>query len=1372
VEQQPAHIAYLPMDRRHAIAEGVELPTRCEGTVLFADFCGYTSLTDALVAEFGRKRGAELLSQYMNRGYSAAIGAVHAQRGSVVGFSGDAITCWFDGDDGSGAIHCALAMLASLADVAPVALSEGETRRLQIKVALASGPASRLLVGDAGERQLDVLVGSSLQRMSEAEEVAGPSEVIGAAEVLSALADRLQVAERRRNSRGDLAGQITGISGSSGREPWPELPAEAMQGSDILRFLPAAVRQRIEGGHGEFLAEIRGVASLFVQLPALDFEGADGVFDQLDGMVRRIQQAVRRYDGEIIDFSSNARGSHLYTAFGAPTAHEDDADRAVSAALAIRAGLEGAQLGVGRGSVRAGATGSATRRAYAAIGDAANTAARLMDRAEVGQILASESVIRALRRPIQTAVVGELKLKGKSSTTRVHEVTAAGGASRVAAVEDDIIGRIDERALFDRRLRQLTEDGEGGCLMVVGEAGIGKSRLLQHFRRQAVEAGLTVLHGGADAIENATPYFPWRAPLTQLLSGGPADDGGLTASLIRRLEREDDPRWLQLAPLLSAVVPIALGDNALTTHMDGGVRADNTVSLILHLLGQLVSAGPLVLIVEDAHWFDSASWALTRAIVEKLPQLLVVLSSRPLPDQAFPALDAITAAGETGEIRLTALPGAHALSLVSRRLGVRSLPESVARLILEHAEGNPFFSEEIACNLRDSGVLAIQDGECHLAPGTPALASLDFPETVEGLVTSRLDRLSPSQQLLVKVGSVIGRRFSPATIVDIFPVEEEREALPGELRLLVSRDIFELVSGGRADFSFRHAIFREVAYGLMPSDVRAQLHLRLAEWYEASDVDAATIAPLLAHHWGRAVEDSGTARPRHFKKAIHYCEQAGAQSISASAYREAIRFFDRAVSLEEQRLRLDPGTETAPEIRAHWASQMGLARLGLTQYRQARQHNHQAVALMGQPMPSASWRIAFRLMGQTLIQGWHLFAPASWWRDRDAGRAPTRRTLAAMYNTLSESHYMFGELLPLLCTALHALNNGEHLGSTSEHAEAVAALSCLARSGPMNALSRRYAARADQLAEEIDQLPVRSRVLFFTSLRSLTVADWDEAIVRARQCVEVASALGDQHMRSQGNAVLIQALFNAGHTREAWELGALMDRQGRRAHYDALRIWGLVGRAQAGQRMGLFADSLADLDVALDLLRGSTDKWSETVAHGLSAQAYLHTGRPDMALASAQRTLALMREYPIPTQPTLVWGYKGAAQVFRVLWADSVDPVERRELEQNARWMARRLHVFRYSFPLGQPHGWLFQAEVHEQAGKRGKALRSWRRALAEAEALDLPYERGLALLGMVEGPEDPRLGEAIALLQRAEAIFDLGRARRLLPEPSLAGVS
>ena len=732
---------YMPTDRRRAMLHDQHLPEQATGAVLFADISGFTPLTNALVAEFGARRGADELTRQLNLVYNALIAEVEQFGGSVIGFSGDAITCWFgDAEEQKPSIHALLDPSAATAKIATqqavasaLAMQRTMTRfttleldydmnvTLAIKTAIAAGTVRRILVGDPDIQLIDVLAGSTLDRVAATEQMAQKGEVLLDAETIAQVDKFFNIQDWRTHPTTGIRYAVihaahqpidpVGTNASDWRVP--EIAAQAW-------VLPA-VYTRLLSQQGRFLAELRPATALFLRFEGLDYDQDEAAGAKLDAYVRWVQTLLARYEGSLIQLTTGDKGSYLYAAFGAPIAHDDDSLRAVAAALELRtppielAFITAVQIGISQGLMRVGAYGSDTRRTYGVLGEETNIAARLMGQATQGQILVSQPVVDAVADAYQLRELDLIQLKGRAEPQPVYALLGPRPQTNERLTKlyaTPLVGRDAELGIMTQGIEKVLA-GIGHTLRIEGSAGVGKSHLTANFVEQAKARGLEVAVAACQSTSQNIAYFAGRQ-IARALFGLTNPEARSEAEQLTQIETAINimnPNWQLRMPLLGDLLGLPIPDNPTTAAFDPRLRQEALISLAVEIAQTRARAQPLLLLFEDVHWIDEASQGMLLALARVIANapILFLLVHRPPTRDNDPFLTEIASLPNQTYVPLDELSPTGVAELVHNRLGGKVAPLALA-LIQVQAQGNPFFTEELVDALIDATYLLPLDG--------------------------------------------------------------------------------------------------------------------------------------------------------------------------------------------------------------------------------------------------------------------------------------------------------------------------------------------------------------------------------------------------------------------------------------------------------------------------------------------------------------------------------------------------------------------------------------------------------------------------------------------------------------------------------------
>jgi class 3 adenylate cyclase/tetratricopeptide (TPR) repeat protein len=852
-----------------------------QATVLFADIAGFTAMSEQL--------DPEAVTDAMNRCFESIEGVVIAHGGAVAQYLGDCTLAVFHVADDGAARACA-AIDAALEIRSTIQRLNRELKLpgvLDVHVGVATGTVTGGAEAAGGPAQ--TLAGEAVGRAAQLEDRSETGQILIDASTHAVSADAFHVRAFRAGA---------------------EAADHTHSAFEVLAASDARVRIKRQ-------SERRQAAVLFAKLSTAP--DAPRAVEVVERCLDAFEETVRVHGGVVDKYM----GESAMALFGVPNAIENAAQEAVNAAIELRNRVgriaadpalgppPALHVGVNAGLVVAGEIGGRVRREYTVMGDTVNLAARLKERAPAGAIWVGAEVYRQTRAAFAYDPLPPLRVKGKSEPVQPyavlsdHEQLHRAADTTAARLTSALIGR-------ERELHQLREafehlwQGRGAVVSVVGEAGVGKSRLLAEVLSDRRLRQATVLEGRATSMGENLSYHPF-VDMLRRWAALPEDDA---VAARRRLEEAVSAALGALAaedwPLIATLMGMELSgaDAERVAGIDGEALERLIAKSVRDLLCTLAEAAPLIIVLEDLHWADQSSLRLLTALLRLVTEHRILIIPVFRPDYRETAEGTVAEGIELPaawhrQITVAALTEQQSTVLIENLLQIDDLPLAARRLITQKAEGNPFYIEEVIRSLIDQRAIE-RRGSRYVF--TAALESVRIPGTIQEVIMTRVDHLDDATRHLLQVASVIGRSFYRPLIGEIlrrqgYPRDQEEQALAllTEKQLLAPRPMRWTVAvdtrdaAAELEYLFTHALAQQTIYESLLQKTRREFHGIVAAVIESVFADRLPdFFGMLAYHYSRAEE---------LVKAEEYLFKAGEIAARSAASREALNFFQEASRL-------------------------------------------------------------------------------------------------------------------------------------------------------------------------------------------------------------------------------------------------------------------------------------------------------------------------------------------------------------------------------------------------------------------------------------------------------------------------------------------
>ncbi|MRX42210.1 AAA family ATPase [Agromyces sp. Q22] len=821
-----------------------------EGTMVLVDISGFTRMSERL-ARHGNV-GAEEVTEVIDGTFDRLLPAAYAFGANLLKFGGDAQLLLFTGEDHHlRAAAAAHDMRAELRRIDGFATSAG-TVSLRMSVGIHSGTFDFFLVG--GSHREFIVAGPAATRTVQMEGAASASQIMLSPETAGLLPRACVGAARGPGRLLRRAPHVEQSGFLAARTPTV----------DLEQFIPVGLRQTLLSGTIDPEHRPAAIAFLhYVDFDRLVADDPDHAASVLDELVTEVQQHADAHGVTFLATDIAPDGGKIILTAGVPDTAGNNEEQMLLAARDIRVGAPAelpVQIGISWGHVFAGAVGPAYRRTYTIMGDAVNLAARIMDKAPLGEVYATRDVVDGSRTTFEVRAPEPFTVKGKQKPIQALSVGDPEG-SRIAgrAASTPLVGRDAELALLTGAWADARA-GRGGVVDVTADVGMGKSRLL-HELLETTQPD-RVITAECRLYQTATPYFPFRT-LLRSAWGLEGLDPEATADALAELVRTRAPDLLPWLALIATPLGLTLPESPEVAQLDDQFRPQRTRSAVSTLL-RATNDRPTLFLIEEGQWMDEASGELLTALIsgiEPMPWLIIV--SRQPGGQGYVPVDSAVVT----HVELQPLDIAHARELIQRATAGTPLLPSQVDTLAARAEGSPLFLLELLQVLR-------------------ADAAVDYlPQSVEGLIGARIDRLPPADRNLLRRLAVLGTGFR----------QEHIPAVLGSAAAEPSRQVKTLRRLGgflSVDASgwvqFQHSLIRDVAYAGLPFKTRRELHAHVGDAIAGSSADHPSgQVELLSIHYSEA---------HRWPEAWASSREAGERAKEIYANLEAATFYRRALN--------------------------------------------------------------------------------------------------------------------------------------------------------------------------------------------------------------------------------------------------------------------------------------------------------------------------------------------------------------------------------------------------------------------------------------------------------------------------------------------
>ena len=1087
----------------------------------------------------------------------------------------------------------------------------------------------------------------------------------------------------------------------------------------------------------------------------------------LSRIFQKISMIITKYDG----FIERYVGDSVMAVFGIPKAHEDDPIRAIRAAIEIHDSVKsishwvkektGRRLymhtGINTGLTLTGKV-NPEKGTHGLTGFTINIASRLESLSKADEILVGHNTYTQAENNFNFKELEPAKVKGKSEPLRIYKVLSK--KEKIRRIRSfynlrfDFIGREKEMSQFKERVGQLRKGGGGGIISIIGDAGIGKSRLLAECKSQLADDDLLWIESRSLSYGQEISYWPFLDILKNFAGITDEDDDikgweKLEIKINRLFSDEVANTLPYLATLLSLGVKGNLAERV--RFLDGEAMKRQIFRTSLRFLQRLAQEQPLILEFEDFHWTDQSTVELIEHLLpltHDVP-LLMCFVARPTHNNPSASLREIVTQEHYDyltEISLYPLSNEETIELISRMLDLKEISPQMRDLVLRKCEGNPLFLEELIRTLVNLGTVHQnkRSGKWRI---NQIEGEIHIPDTLQGLIVSSIDRMDRDIKELLNVASVIGRTFLYRLLKAI---EESRVELDKHLSVLQKEDLIrEKTRIPELEYIFKHDLIKDAAYESILLQQRRKLHQKVGEAIEKIFEDHLdNFYGLLAYHYAQA---------ENWGKAQDYLFKAGDQAEKVAADSEALAHYKKAVAAYKQVF----GKQLDPLQRAVFERKIGEILFRRGEHQRAIDCLQRALTYIGRSFPTSRWGIRFAVIKNIIRQAFHYFLPSLFVKDFTTHKDSSFDEWLRICEIMGWIDF-FSNRERFLLNVITGLNFAEQKGDIYSVARASMGVGMVCDVIGRFRLAEHYHRRAVDLAEK-SQDPIALGTCYLgMGIHNDYMGNWDRSIESYERAEKIYQNIGDIHKWGSPFSMKSVLFCLKGEFKKSLELFREITQIAQEMADHQMLGWGLHGIGMNLLYIGELNEAIISLHKSIEILQSVPDYYGLALATSDLGMCFLRKGETEQALAVLEKSVQYIKKYGIMVvHMTIPLNRLAEAYLFI---AEQIETDGRPEKLKKAKQACKAALMMSKRFKGGRPYAYRLKGTYHWLKNQRITAKKWWRKSIEAGEQLGAKYHLGMTYFEMGKRMEDSTyLEQAMEIFDHIGAKLDLTQAQDLL---------